>query len=91
MRASILALFVAALISACSPTPTPKQPLPASVNKMTMDQLKMLYAECTKYGFASDPRVIYSEQDCGHLVSLINSASLKNTYQGHGVGQPMLH
>lgn len=91
MRASILALLVAALFSACSPAPASKQPLPAPVNKLTAGELKMAYAECTKYGSGSDPRIIYSERDCAAVSGRLNADSLKNTYTGPGVGQPMLH
>lgn len=91
MRTCFLALLVAALFSACSQAPAPKLPLPITVNKMTGAELKKLYAECTKYGLVSDPRVIYSVEDCAHLQALINAASWTNTYTPHPVGQPMLH
>jgi hypothetical protein len=90
---TVFLLFVMVTLAACSQQPAPKQLLPATVNQMKSDELKALYAECTKYGIVNDPRVIYSEQDCGHLQALINAASLSDgaKYSPNPVGQPILH
>ena len=93
MRTSLFVMLVVAALVGCSPQPPAKKHLPDGVATMNSDQLKTLYAECTKYGSPYDTRIVYSEGDCAYLSGRIESESWKAAakYKGVGVGQPILH